>query len=168
MIALDFGGWDTHSNQLNRVDNVAEELGAGLAAFWEDLGPQRANTVLLAMTEFGRTGGVNGNGGTDHGWATAMVALGDLAGGRVLSREDPAAPGTGMSTPSGHWPGLGPGELHVQPGTNEERDLKATTDYRDVIGEVLERFCGLPAAAVRDQVLRGYTPDHPGLFGTSA
>ena len=85
-------------------------------------------------------------------------------GGRVLTRGDASAPGTGLPTPSGHWPGLGPGELHVQPGSEQERDLKSTTDFRDVFGEAADRFLGISPSAVRDVVLRGYTPNYPGLF----
>ncbi len=165
MISLDYGGWDHHSNELNNMNNVASALAGGLDAFWTDLGDAAERTCLLMMTEFGRTAFVNGNGGTDHGWATMMLALGGgIRGARVLTRGDANAPGTGLPTPSGHWPGLGPGELHVQPGTSQERDLKATTDFRDVFGEVLERFMGLPPQAVRDEVLLGYTPQHPGLY----
>ncbi len=165
MVSVDYRGWDHHTNELNRMNNVASGLAGALDAFWTDIGDAAGRTCLLVVTEFGRTAFVNGNGGTDHGWATVMAAMGGgISGGRVLTKGDPEAPGTGLPTPSGHWPGLGPGELHVQPGSGQERDLKATTDFRDVFGEVLERFMGLPADAVRDEVLRGYTPQHPGLF----
>lgn len=164
-ITLDFGGWDHHSNELNRLDTKAPQLAAALSGFSADLGPDLDRTLLLVMSEFGRTARVNGNGGTDHGWATLMLALGGgLGGGRVISRADPLAPGTGLVTPSGHWPGLGPGELHVQQSSGQERDLKATIDFRDVLGEALDRFLGLPTAAIESQVLRGYSPDYPGLF----
>ena len=114
------------------------------AAFREDLESAADRTLVLLASEFGRTAFVNGSDGTDHGWGTLIMALcGGVAGGRVLTRADAAAPGTGRPTPSGHWPGMGPGELHVQPGGSKERDLKSTTDYRDVFGEVLERFLGL-------------------------
>lgn len=165
VIALDYGGWDHHSGENNRLQTTSSALAAGLSGFMADLGGAARRTLVLVMTEFGRTGAVNGGGGTDHGWASLMLALGGgVAGGRVLTRADPAAPGTGKVTPDGYWPGLGPGELHVQASSGEPRDLKATTDFRDVIGEVCERFMGLPADAVRDDVLRGYTPSLPGIF----
>jgi len=165
MISIDYGGWDHHTNELNRMGNVGTTLAGALDAFWTDIGDAAQRTCLLATTEFGRTAFVNGNGGTDHGWASVMLAMGGgIVGRRVLTRGDDQAPGTGLPTPNGHWPGLGPGELHVQPGSGQERDLKATTDFRDVFGEVLERFMGLPADAVRDVVLRGYAPNRPGLF----
>ncbi len=164
-ITIDYQGWDHHANELNRMQTVGTRLAGALAAFREDLGSAADRALVLMMSEFGRTAFVNGNGGTDHGWATLMLALGGgVHGGRVLTRADEAAPGTGLPTPSGHWPGLGPGELHVQPGSGLERDLMATTDYRDVFGEVLERFLGLSPDAVREDVLRGYAPRFPGLF----
>jgi len=120
---------------------------------------------MMIVTEFGRTAAVNGNGGTDHGWGNVMFALGGgISGGRVLSRADPDQPGGGLATPAGFWPGLATDELHVQGSSGQPRDLKSTVDYRDVFGEVLERFVGLDGSAVRDQVLRGYAPNYPGLF----
>ncbi len=164
-ITLDYGGWDHHTNELNRMQTVGTRLAGALAAFQQDLGSAADRTLVLVASEFGRTAFVNGNGGTDHGWGTLMLALGGgIRGGRVLTRADDAAPGTGLPTPSGHWPGLGPGELHVQRGSNLERDLKSTTDFRDVFGEVLVRFLGLSPAVVRDDVLRGFEPRFPGLF----
>jgi uncharacterized protein (DUF1501 family) len=164
-ITINYGGWDHHTDTLARMNTVAGRLGNALAAFHADLGSASSRTLVLVLTEFGRTAAKNGGGGTDHGWATQMLVLGGgIAGGRVLTRGDPSAPGTGLVTPSGHWPGLGPGELHVQPGSGQARDLKATTDFRDVFGEILESFLGIDALRVSSQVLRGYTPQSPGLF----
>jgi uncharacterized protein (DUF1501 family) len=81
------------------------------------------DVVLLTMTEFGRTARENGNRGTDHGHASfAFVLGGDVRGGRV----------------HGRWPGLAPDRLY------EGRDLAITTDFRDVLGEVLARHLGAP------------------------
>ncbi len=165
MITVNNGGWDHHSNLLNSINTRGTALATAVSAFWQDLGSARSRTCMLIVTEFGRTAAVNGNGGTDHGWGNVMFALGGgIAGGRVLSRADATAPGSGLVTPSGHWPGLATGELHVQEGSGQPRDLKATTDFRDVFGEVLERFVGLPADVVSNDVLRGYTPNYAGLF----
>ena len=165
MITVNHGGWDHHSNLLVNIQNRGEDLASAVTSFWQDIGAARNRTCLLIVTEFGRTAEVNGNGGTDHGWGNAMVALsGAVAGGRVLSRGDASAPGSGMNTPSGAWPGLAVDELHVQASSGQPRDLKSTTDYRDVFGEVLTRFMGVPEAAVSGEVLRGYTPQYPGLF----
>jgi len=79
------------------------------------------DVVLVTMTEFGRTVRENGNRGTDHGHASfAFVLGGDVRGGRV----------------HGRWPGLGPEKLY------EGRDLAITTDFRDLLGEVLTRHLG--------------------------
>jgi uncharacterized protein (DUF1501 family) len=78
--------------------------------------------VVLTMSEFGRTVRENGNRGTDHGHATAMLVLGGpVRGGRVLGR----------------WPGLAPDHLF------EGRDLAVTTDFRDLFSEVAARHLGV-------------------------
>ena len=75
------------------------------------------------MSEFGRTAAVNGSGGTDHGNATAMLALGGtVAGGSIY----------------GDWPGLAPAQLH------QGRDLEVTVDFRTFLGEIVERHLGNP------------------------
>lgn len=165
MITVNNGGWDHHSNLVASIQTRGAALASAVTAFWEDLGAARGRTCMLIVTEFGRTANVNGNQGTDHGWGNVMFTLGGgIAGGRVLTRADDTAPGTGLSTPSGHWPGLAESELHTQPNSGEPRDLKSTTDFRDVFGEVLTRFVGLPENIVSSEVLRGYTPQYPGLF----
>jgi len=122
----DVGGWDTHVNQGADAGQLAArltELGGGLAAFAVDLGERLADVVVLTMSEFGRTVRENGNAGTDHGHATAMLVLGGgVRGGRI----------------AGRWPGLTP-EARF-----EGRDLAVTTDFRDLFGEVLARHLGQP------------------------
>ncbi len=87
------------------------------------------------MSEFGRTIRENGNVGTDHGHATAMLVMGGpVNGGRVLGR----------------WPGLDPASRF------EGRDLAVTTDFRDLFGEVLARHLG---ATDLSAVFPGFTPD---------
>ncbi len=90
-------------------------------AFWRDLGDGAGNVTLVTMSEFGRTARENGTGGTDHGHANAMFVLGgEVKGGKVYGR----------------WPGLDNEQL------NEGRDLALTTDYREVLGEVVTRTLG--------------------------
>ena len=140
----DIGGWDTHVNQGAGEGQLAarlRELGRGLAAFALDLGERMRDVVVLTMSEFGRTVRENGNGGTDHGHATAMLALGGpVNGGRVLGR----------------WPGLDPA------GRFEGRDLAVTTDFRDLFGEILQRHM---AASDLGAVFPGYTPQAAGFPG---
>src|SRR2546427_1603403 len=81
----DCSGWDTHVNQGSSEGQLAarlRELGLALAAFNRDLGERMRDVVLLTMSEFGRTIRENGNSGTDHGHATAMLALGGPGDGR--------------------------------------------------------------------------------------
>jgi len=123
----DVGGWDTHAGQGNERGQLAarlREFGGGLAALDRDLGPRMSDVVVLTMSEFGRTVRENGNRGTDHGHATAMLALGGaVKGGRVYGR----------------WPGLRPHQLF------EGRDLAVTTDFRALFTEVATRHLGAPA-----------------------
>lgn len=129
LVFVDAGGWDTHNFQgaedglLGR--NLAQ-LGDGVAAFARDLGDGMGDVVLLTMSEFGRTVAENGTGGTDHGWGTAFLAVGGgVRGGRV----------------HGRWPGLAP-EARF-----EGRDLAVTTDYRDVLAELLVGHLGVASTA---------------------
>jgi uncharacterized protein (DUF1501 family) len=126
------GGFDTHSNQLQNNINDYRPLGQALAAFATDLGGMLDDVVLMVTTEFGRTAAVNGAAGTDHGTGYAMLVLGGrVRGGRVLGR----------------WPGLGRGQLY------ENRDLAATTDFRDVFQEVARAQFGISGS-----LFPGYTP----------
>jgi uncharacterized protein (DUF1501 family) len=142
----DIGGWDTHVNQGSSDGQLAarlRELGLGLAAFAQDLGERMRSVVVLTMSEFGRTIRENGNSGTDHGHATAMLALGGpVNGGKVLGR----------------WPGLAPESRF------EGRDVAVTTDFRDLFAEALSRHLG---ARDLQPVFPGYAPDagrFPGLI----
>jgi uncharacterized protein (DUF1501 family) len=120
----DVGGWDTHQNQGSVNGQLAGRLSdfsSAIAAFWRDMGDGAQNITLVTMSEFGRTAHENGTGGTDHGHANAMFVLGaDVKGGKVYGR----------------WPGLANEQL------NEGRDLALTTDYRQVLGEVVTRSLG--------------------------
>jgi uncharacterized protein (DUF1501 family) len=99
------------------------------------------NIVVLTMSEFGRTIRENGNSGTDHGHATAMLALGGpVNGGRVLGR----------------WPGLGVEQRF------EGRDVAVTTDFRDLFGEILSRHQG---ATDLGTVFPGYVPSAARFLG---
>ncbi|HEX2092130.1 MAG TPA: DUF1501 domain-containing protein, partial [Longimicrobiaceae bacterium] len=115
------------------------ELGAGIRALHDDLGERMEDVVILTMSEFGRTVAENGSGGTDHGHANCMMVLGGrVRGGRVY----------------GEWPGLEREQLH------EGRDLRVTTDFRDVFAEVAARHLG---ARELERVFPGYDVD-PGRF----
>jgi uncharacterized protein (DUF1501 family) len=120
----DIGGWDHHVNEGSTEGQLANVLGdfaQSLAAFWIDLGDLGEDTVVVTMSEFGRTARENGNRGTDHGHANVMFVLGGpVKGGKVYGR----------------WPGLDQSQLY------EGRDLALTTDFRQVIGEAVARHMG--------------------------
>jgi uncharacterized protein (DUF1501 family) len=120
----DIGGWDTHQNQGNVEGQLAGRLrdfSQSIAAFWRDMGDDAENITLVTMSEFGRTARENGTGGTDHGHANVMFVLGGhVNGGKV----------------HGRWPGLSNEQL------NEGRDLALTTDYRQVLGEIVNKTMG--------------------------
>jgi uncharacterized protein (DUF1501 family) len=120
----DIGGWDHHVNEGStegQIANVLTDFSQSLAAFWTDLGDLGEDTVVVTMSEFGRTARENGNRGTDHGHANVMFVLGGpVKGGRVYGR----------------WPGLDQSQLY------EGRDLALATDFRQVIGEAVARHMG--------------------------
>jgi len=122
----DIGGWDHHVNEGNtqgQIANILGEFSQSLAALWVDLGDLAEDTVIVTMSEFGRTARENGNRGTDHGHANVMFVLGGpIRGGRVYGR----------------WPGLDQSQLY------EGRDLAVTTDFRLVLGELVSRYLGNP------------------------
>ncbi|MEY3395008.1 MAG: hypothetical protein RL346_1244 [Verrucomicrobiota bacterium] len=131
LIQLDYGGWDTHNAQggINGgFANRLRDLSDAMAAFSKDLGDRLNDVLVLTLSDFGRTVAENGTSGTDHGWANCMIAL----GGSVSKNQKPVL---------GEWPGLSPDHLH------QKRDLKHTTDFRNVLGEVVSNHLGNPNIA---------------------
>ena len=128
---LSVGGWDTHVNQgaeTGQLANKLEALGKGLVQLTEGLRESFSHTVIIMLSEFGRTARENGNGGTDHGHGNVVWLLGGAVnGGRVL----------------GQWPGLAPAQLY------EGRDLAVTTDFRGVASAVLQQHLKLAPEALK-------------------
>jgi len=117
----DIGGWDTHVNEGAQLSRNLPEFGDSLAALYQDLGDRMEDVTVVTMSEFGRTVKENGDRGTDHGHANVMFVMGgDVRGGKVY----------------GDWPGLGEEQLY------EGRDLNLTTDFRDVLGELVVKHMG--------------------------
>lgn len=130
LACVDFGGWDTHEYQAVRVNQLFRQLSIGLASFQEDMAVRQIPSTTIVMTEFGRRVRANKSDGTDHGHGACWFVLGDqVQGGRMV----------------GAWPGLSAGNL------DHGVDLKVTTDYRQVLSEVLAAS-GLDASAA----VRGY------------
>jgi uncharacterized protein (DUF1501 family) len=124
------GGWDTHADEGNHTGQLANRLkplGDGLAALAQGLSSDWNNTVVVVISEFGRTVHENGNRGTDHGHGNVIWVMGGpVKGGKVY----------------GQWPGLATPQLY------QERDLAITTDYRHAMATILERHLRLPDKAV--------------------
>jgi len=134
---VDLGGWDTHAQQggtAGQFANLAQQLGDAVAAFTRDLDGRMDDVVLLTLSDFGRTAAENGSGGTDHGWANCMM----LVGGPVARATAQASDSGSSRMVAGTWPGLAPDQLH------EQRDLLHTTDFRDVLSEVVRVHLGNP------------------------
>jgi uncharacterized protein (DUF1501 family) len=145
MAFADVGGWDHHVNEMGprasegQLATLLRDYGQALSAFWTDMGDRMQDVVVATMSEFGRTAHENGNRGTDHGHANCMFVMGGaVKGGKVY----------------GKWPGLEKEQLY------EERDLALTTDFRDVLGELVSHHMGNPTL---NGVFPGYNPKFLGL-----
>ncbi|HXY39596.1 MAG TPA: DUF1501 domain-containing protein [Vicinamibacteria bacterium] len=118
------GGWDHHVGEGGAQGQLAgrlRELASALVAFDRDLGARMSQVAVVTLTEFGRTVRENGDRGTDHGHGSVSLLVGGgVRGGRV----------------HGRWPGLRQQDLY------EGRDLAVTTDFRDLLGELLTRHLG--------------------------
>jgi uncharacterized protein (DUF1501 family) len=141
---LGLGGWDTHVRQggaSGQLANRLRQLGQGLAAFRHGLGQDWADTVVVVLSEFGRTVHENGDAGTDHGHGNVVWVMGGpVNGGKIL----------------GDWPGLAPGRLY------QGRDLAVTTDYRSVLAAVVARHLRLPDRALA-AIFPDFTPPRTAL-----
>lgn len=129
VVMLDLPGWDSHTNQIKQLDQRLTQLDALIGAFHTGIGPAWQDTMVMVVTEFGRTVAVNGTGGTDHGTGTAAVLLGGgVRGGRV----------------DADWPGLAPAQLF------EQRDLKPTRSLEAfMVGALAEHFSIEPELVFR-------------------
>ena len=138
---VDVGGWDTHVNQGAATGYLAGrlgELGRGLAAFADALGPAAWNdTVVIVISEFGRTFRENGDRGTDHGHGSAYWIMGgQVRGGRIAGPQVRVAADT----------------------LNQNRDYPVLTEYRSLIGGLALRMYGLRADQVA-AVFPGAAPE---------
>ncbi len=122
---VDVGGWDTHVNQGAATGYLADrlsELGRGLAGFAEEIGPKWNDTVVVVLSEFGRTFRENGNKGTDHGHGSVYWVLGGgIRGGRMVGEQ------------------VAVDQAHLF----QNRDYPVLTDYRAALGGLLQKLYGL-------------------------
>lgn len=149
MVAVNHGGWDHHTAEVISMEGTGRALSESLAAFRADLGTHGTRVLVVVMTEFGRTAEENGGGGTDHGHGSLMMLLGgalaSTGGGRVHVRDD-------------QWVGLSEAQL------DRGRYLAVTTDFRDVLGEVLDRHLGFTDFG---PVFGSYSPSYLGVLAES-
>ena len=126
---VDVGGWDTHVNQGGATGYLADrlaELGRGVAGFAEEIGPDAwRDTVVVVISEFGRTFRENGDKGTDHGHGSVYWVLGGAVKGGLIA---------------------GPQVRVEQANLFQNRDYPVLTDYRSLFGGLLRRMHGLDAA----------------------
>jgi uncharacterized protein (DUF1501 family) len=132
--ALSLSGWDSHRGQPRQIRHALEKLARGILSLRDGLGPDWDRTVVLAMTEFGRTVAQNGTQGTDHGTGGTLIAAGGaLNGGRVW----------------GDWPGLSEAALL------DRRDLMPTADVRAYAAWALHGLFGVDRATLSTLVFPG-------------
>src|SRR5450631_89003 len=127
---VDIGGWDTHVGEGGAAGYLAgrlEELGRGLAAFADELGTGWRDTVVVVISEFGRTFRENGNRGTDHGHGTVYWVLGGgIRGGRIAGRQ-----------------------VRVDQATLfQNRDYQVLNEYREVLAGLIGRMYGLSQSQI--------------------
>jgi uncharacterized protein (DUF1501 family) len=141
---VDVGGWDTHVGQgagSGYLANRLAELGKGLAAYADEMGPAWDDATVVVISEFGRTFKENGNRGTDHGHGSVYWTLGGaVRGGRVAGEQVAVAPGSLF----------------------QNRDYPVLNEYRSVMGGLFARLYGLSPAQVQ-QVFPGSAPRDIGL-----
>lgn len=139
---LDKGGFDTHVAQgvgTGWLAGLLDDVAKSLVAFEKDMGERMKRTTVVVMTEFGRRAYENTPLGTDHGRGSAMFLLGgSVQGGKV----------------HGKWPGLEKDQLE------DEGDLRVTTDYRNVLAEILDRRMAYPGST---ELFEGLRPENVGL-----
>ena len=135
------GQFDTHANQVGAHDRRLNIVDDVLAGYKRGLGDAWDKSIILTLTEFGRTVAVNGTRGTEHGYGTAgLLAGGTISKGRVIAQ----------------WPGLSKKDQF------EGRDLMATLDYRSVCAACIEKSLGLDHDLIASKVF--FAPKLPRLY----
>ena len=138
--AVSIGGFDTHSNQLNRQPELLRQIAEGVAAFYADLGADAGRVLTMTFSEFGRTASENGSAGTDHAEASPLLVFGAGVGGGLYGE------------------GSGPALDTLDAGRNA---LPMSVDFRRVYASVLGDWFGMEA----DETAAVLGSDHAPLGG---
>jgi len=142
---VDVGGWDTHAGQGASQGALATRLralGQGVSALRGEMGPLWDKTVVVVLSEFGRTFRENGSRGTDHGHGTTFwVAGGAVSGGRIAGEQRPLTPD----------------------GLHQGRDVPVANEYRELLAGLFARMYGLAPAGL-ERVFPGARPNAAGLI----
>jgi uncharacterized protein (DUF1501 family) len=122
---IDVGGWDTHVGEGAAQGTLASNLGSlgrGLQVLSQSLGAEWSNTVVVVLSEFGRTFRENGSRGTDHGHGTVYWVLGgSINGGSIVGVQQRLDRNTLF----------------------QDRDYPVLNDYRGVLGGLFRTMWGL-------------------------
>lgn len=141
---VDVGGWDTHVGQgagTGYLANRLAELGKGLAAYADEMGPAWSDSTVVVISEFGRMFKENGNRGTDHGHGSVYWVLGGgVRGGRIAGEQLPVNAASLF----------------------QNRDYQVLNEYRAMLGGLFARLYGLSTAQVQ-QVFAGVAARDIGL-----
>ena len=124
MVAIDYGSWDMHTGlgtlEWGSMQSMLHGFASALSAFLQDVSDLGDRVTVVTISEFGRRAAENGGGGLDHGWGNMMLAAGGgVRGGQYYGR----------------WP-------HLNPEALVDGDLAVTTDYRQVLGELVATRLG--------------------------
>ncbi|MGI9389989.1 MAG: DUF1501 domain-containing protein [Boseongicola sp.] len=142
--AFSLTGWDTHTNQANALPRALNELRVAIETLKSGLGQVWDRTLVLGLTEFGRTVRENGSRGTDHGTGGAAVFAGGALNGKQVF---------------GNWPGLNSSDLY------RDRDLMPTADVREYAGWAMRGMFGLSTSKIERDVFPGLEfKSDPGLL----
>ncbi|MEM1117306.1 MAG: DUF1501 domain-containing protein [Bacteroidota bacterium] len=137
MFAVSIGGFDTHSNQLNRQPQLLAQIADAVTAFYADLGVDGSRVLTMTFSEFGRTISQNGSAGTDHATASPLLVFGGGVGGGLY--------------------GDGPGPV-LETLANNQNSLPTSVDFRRVYASVLTEWFGLAPEDTAAVLGGGFSP----------